>query len=100
MINASWCLSVACGVLCSFEASGAHLNPTVTLCEVIDGMPKGKALGYVIFQCLGAFFGAAVTMCIFTVWPGQYELYGTGIYHTGASKGTPFGSAFLTEVVA
>lgn len=100
-INLGWALSVGAGVLVSFDASGAHLNPAVTLTSMIhDDFGVGKGLAYMLFQCIGALLGAVLTGFLFTGFGDQLETYGSAFYHTGPSPGTPFWNAFFVEVVA
>ncbi len=66
VISAGWSLAVFIGALCSVKASGAHLNPAVTIGLVLAGkFAVGKALGYVIAQILGAMVGAVVIYCFY-----------------------------------
>lgn len=69
MVNFGWGLAVFAGVIVSY-ASGAHLNPAVTLglvangaTEFGSGVPVGpvSVLTYIGAQMLGAFLGA--TLC-------------------------------------
>jgi len=106
-INHGWALSVGAGVLVSFDASGAHLNPAVTLSAMIhDDFGIGKGLAFMLFQAIGALLGALLTGLLFTGFTlkdgtgSQLEEYGSAFYHTGASRGTPFVNAFLVELVA
>ena len=46
--------------------SGCHINPAVSLGVLLTGgMSTGEFIGYVISQCVGAFFGSAVLALIF-----------------------------------
>eukprot|EP00425_Heterocapsa_triquetra_P042277 CAMPEP_0195091708 /NCGR_PEP_ID=MMETSP0448-20130528/34734_1 /TAXON_ID=66468 /ORGANISM="Heterocapsa triquestra, Strain CCMP 448" /LENGTH=50 /DNA_ID=CAMNT_0040125553 /DNA_START=75 /DNA_END=224 /DNA_ORIENTATION=- len=48
-----WGLGVTFGVLAAFESSGAHLNPAVTLSNVIfSNMSPTRGLVYVVGQFL------------------------------------------------
>ena len=61
-INAAWAFAVAMGILVSFDISGAHLNPAVTLHAVVFGaFPKAKAGAFVAAQLVGAFCGSLAT---------------------------------------
>ncbi len=41
--------------------SGCHINPAITLGVFLSGRMNGKdALGYIVFQCIGAFIGSAL----------------------------------------
>jgi len=102
-INLGWAVSVAMGVLVSFDASGAHLNPAVTFSAMVhDSFGVTKGFLFMIFQVLGAFFGALLAMIMFTALSD--EEYGleanNGFYHTGPSANTSMANAFLVEIVA
>ena len=57
-INVGWALAVFVGVLCSSEASGAHLNPAVSVGLSVAGEFSWSDVGpYVAAQMFGAFFG-------------------------------------------
>jgi glycerol uptake facilitator protein len=61
VISAGWSVAVFIGALCSVKASGAHLNPAVTIGLLLAGkFAAGKVLGYVVAQMLGAMVGAVV----------------------------------------
>ena len=60
VITAGWGIAVFVGALCSAKASGAHLNPAVTLGLAAAGKFEGNAVGYIIAQILGAMAGAAL----------------------------------------
>ena len=65
-INTGWALAVFVGVLCSAEASGAHLNPAVTVGLAVAGEFGWSDVGnYVIAQMAGAFFGAGLVYCFY-----------------------------------
>ena len=58
-ISVGWALAVYVGVICSNEASGAHLNPAVSIGLAAAGeFAWGGVLPYVTAQMLGAFVGA------------------------------------------
>ena len=61
VITAGWGIAVFVGALCSAKASGAHLNPALTLGLVAAGkFEVGKLIGYVVAQMLGAMLGATL----------------------------------------
>lgn len=97
--NLGWAVSVALGVLVSFDASGAHLNPAVTLSAMIhDGFNVGKGLRFIAMHFIGAFLAASLSCMIFTGFH-DHDKYATNFYHTGPSPGTDIGQAFLVEIV-
>ncbi len=60
VITAGWGVAVFVGALCSAKASGAHLNPAVTLGLAAAGKFEGNAIGYIVAQMLGAMAGASL----------------------------------------
>ncbi len=61
IITAGWGIAVFVGALCSAKASGAHLNPAVTIGLVAAGkFELSKAIGYIVAQMLGAMVGGAL----------------------------------------
>ncbi len=61
VITAGWALGVFVGVFAAQAASGAHLNPAVTLAMAQAGkFPWASVPGYVLAQLLGAFAGGVL----------------------------------------
>ncbi len=61
VISAGWGIAVFIGALCSAKASGAHLNPAVTMGLVAAGkFELSKAIGYIVAQMLGAMAGGTL----------------------------------------
>ncbi len=61
VISAGWAIAVFVGALCSAKASGAHLNPAVTIGLVAAGkFELSKAIGYIVAQMLGAMAGGTL----------------------------------------
>jgi glycerol uptake facilitator protein len=61
VISAGWGVAVFVGALCAAKASGAHLNPAVTIGLAMAGkFAAGSVVEYVIAQMLGAMAGAAI----------------------------------------
>jgi glycerol uptake facilitator protein len=61
VISIGWGVAVFVGALCSVKASGAHLNPAVTVGLVLAGkFGASKVFGYIVAQMLGAMLGAVV----------------------------------------
>ncbi len=61
VIALGWAMGVFTGVLCAKDASGAHLNPAVSIALAIAGTFAWKLVpGYILAQMLGAFAGAAL----------------------------------------
>ncbi|MGE3309477.1 MAG: MIP/aquaporin family protein [Limisphaerales bacterium] len=60
VIAAGWGMAVFVGAFCSARASGAHLNPAVTLAMTMTGnLEAAKLPGYMLAQLLGGITGAA-----------------------------------------
>ncbi len=61
VIATGWALAVFIGVFSSQAASGAHLNPAVTLAMALAGkFPVANVAGYVCAQLLGGITGGAL----------------------------------------
>lgn len=58
VITFGWAMAVFVAVSCVAVASGAHLNPAVTLGLYSTGKFTGPVAGYIVAQMLGAFVGA------------------------------------------
>jgi glycerol uptake facilitator protein len=60
-ITTGWALAVVMGVYLAGQASGAHLNPAVTIALAATGQFKWEFVGtYILAQMLGAILGAAI----------------------------------------
>lgn len=61
VITAGWGLAVFVAVACVGEASGAHINPAVTLGLALAGeFDWALVPGYIAAQCAGGFIGAVL----------------------------------------
>ncbi len=58
VITFGWAMAVFAAVSCVAAASGAHLNPAVTVGLYSAGKFSGPVANYIIAQMLGAFVGA------------------------------------------
>uniref|UniRef100_A0A183CKS1 Aquaporin-9 n=1 Tax=Globodera pallida TaxID=36090 RepID=A0A183CKS1_GLOPA len=57
----AWGLGLAFGIYTSAQISGGHLNPAISLAELINGsISPGRFVSYFPAQLLGAFVGSAV----------------------------------------
>jgi glycerol uptake facilitator protein len=66
VISAGWALAVFVGVFCSQAASGAHLNPAVTLGMAQAGkFPWASVPGYMLAQMLGGIVGGALVFLFY-----------------------------------
>lgn len=68
-VAAVWGLGVSLAILSTADASGAHLNPAVTLAFLLvrpsaHGMTPTKALLYTVAQLLGGVAGGAVNLAV------------------------------------
>jgi glycerol uptake facilitator protein len=61
VITAGWALALALAVYAVGTISGAHLNPAITIGQlVVGGIEAGDAALYIVGQFIGAFLGAIV----------------------------------------
>jgi glycerol uptake facilitator protein len=66
VIALGWAVGVFVGVFISADASGAHLNPAVSIGLAVAGkFPWEDVPGFVLAQFLGAFIGSAITYLIY-----------------------------------
>jgi glycerol uptake facilitator protein len=66
VISFGWGMAVFVAVWCVAEASGAHLNPAVTLGLLVAGQfPWADVPGYMAAQFAGAFAGAALVLVFY-----------------------------------
>ena len=76
--------------------SGGHLNPAVTFAAWVTKKIEGKnALGYIVFQCLGAIFAASLLKL--AVPSDVLQAVGMGIPALGQEENSLMG--FVTEFV-
>jgi len=61
VITLGWAMAVFAGVLCAKDASGAHLNPAVSIALALAGkFAWGAVPGYIAAQMTGGFLGATM----------------------------------------
>ncbi len=100
-ISLAWGIAVFTGVFISADASGAHLNPAVTLGLAAAGKFSWSLVpGYMLAQLLGAMLG---TTLVWLTYKKQYDatedqgaLLGT--FATGPAIRSPLWN-FITEVI-
>jgi aquaporin Z len=83
--------------------SGCHINPAITLAMLVAGKIKGReATFYIVSQCIGAMFGAAILLLIAKGNTG-FSLAVNGLGQNGYGANSPEGysllAAFVAEVV-
>ncbi len=62
-----WAIGVSLGIYASASMSGAHLNPAITIVGVVyDRFPIVKAIGYIVFQVLGAMAASLLLYSMFS----------------------------------
>ncbi len=102
LINFGWGLAVFAGVTVSY-ASGAHLNPAVTIGLLAAGkftQGIGVALLYMLAQLLGAMIGAFLVWLAFKKHFDEEENAGVilGVFSTGPEIRT-YAWNFITEAI-
>ncbi|WP_345479928.1 MIP/aquaporin family protein [Amnibacterium soli] len=102
LITVGWGLAVFAGVSVSY-ASGAHLNPAVTVGLLVAGkftQGIGVALLYIIAQLLGAMIGAFLVWLTFKKHFDEETESGTilGVFSTGPEIRS-YGWNLVTEIV-
>jgi len=113
-VTIGWALAVIVAVYVSNGASGAHLNPAVTIALALKrGFPAKKIVPYILAQVVGAFLGALVVyLCyrdglqaagmpnVWTSGPGSVfgQTYWNGGAHDALGNYTLITSC-ITEVV-
>lgn len=73
-----WGFGVALAIYTTAEASGAHLNPAITLAFLLvrpkaHGMTKLKAFLYIIAQLSGAILGASINLGVYSSTIASFE---------------------------
>ncbi len=102
-ISFAFGLSVLVMVYTIGGISGCHINPAISLSMFASGKMKVKdTAAYVVFQCVGAVFAAALLYAIAVGNPG-YSLAANGLGQNGYGTSSPGGfsmvSGFMAEVV-
>jgi aquaporin Z len=98
-----WALAVGDG-LCHRPISGCHVNPAVTVGLLLSKKMDAKyAVGYFIFQVIGAIVAAGVLLLIAKGLPAGYDpavgWFAANGYDEHSPTGYSLGAAFLVEVV-
>jgi MIP family channel proteins len=85
-INIAWGLAVIMAIYVSAGASGAHLNPAVTLALAWHrGFPWSRVLPYWAAQLAGAFAGAAIT---FVTYRQAFDHFDGGVRQVAGAQAT------------
>jgi glycerol uptake facilitator protein len=101
VVTAGWAFAVTVGVYTANAASGAHLNPAVTVAlAAIGKFPWANVPSYVAAQCLGAMAGAVlVWLAYLPHWKVTADPAAKlGIFCTGPAIRDPKAN-FLTEFI-
>ena len=102
VIALGWGMAVFVAVLCTAAASGAHLNPSVTVALALtDKFPWADVPGYVAMQMLGGMTGAFL---VWVVYYKHFEVTDDGdtklaVFCTGPAIRGTFGS-LASEIIA
>lgn len=79
-----WGLGLSAAIFVTAGASGAHLNPAITLAfALVRDFPKSRVMGYFCAQFLGAFAAAALVYLLFGGAIQQFEI------QNGIERGNP-----------
>ena len=98
-VNTAWGLGVALGIMASFDLSGAHLNPAVTLHAVVfGGFPMRKAVHFVMAQCIGSALAALAVAIDYVLFRGSGSL--SNFFCTAPLEGVTWANAFFDEAFA
>jgi glycerol uptake facilitator protein len=101
VITAGWGLGVALAVYSVNAASGAHLNPAVTIAlAAIGKFPWASVPGYLLAQMIGAFLGAVVVWLAYLPHWAVTEDKGVklAVFCTGPAIRRPLAN-LLTEII-
>jgi glycerol uptake facilitator protein len=102
VIALGWGMAVFVAVLCTAAASGAHLNPSISVALAVAGkFPWADVPGYVAMQMLGGMMGAFL---VWVVYQKHFEATPDGdtklaVFCTGPAIRGTFGS-LASEVIA
>jgi glycerol uptake facilitator len=101
VISFGWAIAVFTGVFCSAAASGAHLNPAVTLGFAILGkFPWDQVPVYIAGQMLGAMTGSLLAwLCYYSHFSQTEDANGKlAVFCTGPAIRN-YKANFITEVI-
>jgi aquaporin-9 len=104
-INLGFGLGVTAAILVVGKASGAHLNPAVSLAMFLTGrMSFLRFIVYTIGQVLGAFLGALLVFVVYldglkAYKPDMYSLDTAGIFATYPNPNVGIFGCFLDQCV-
>ncbi len=102
VIAFGWAIAVFVGVYISADASGAHLNPAVTIALAVAGKFEwDKVPGYLLAQFIGACIGSGLTWLAYKDHFNKTTNQGAilAVFSTGPAIRNSF-SNLLTETVA
>jgi glycerol uptake facilitator protein len=102
VIAFGWCIGVFVGVYLAADASGAHLNPVVTIGLAVAGkFSWGLVMTYILAQFLGAALGAFLVWLAYKDHFDQTQDAGLilAVFSTGPAIRKPVNN-FMTECIA
>ncbi|MFZ9240367.1 MAG: MIP/aquaporin family protein [Chitinophagaceae bacterium] len=102
VVGFAWAIAVFVGVFISADASGAHLNPAVTIGLAVAGKFEWSLVpGYILAQFLGAFAGAILTWLTYKDHFDASKDPATilGVFSTGPAIRNP-AQNLITETIA
>ena len=93
-------LSVVAMAYCIGRVSGCHINPAITVGMYLDKrMDARDAVGYIVFQFIGAIIGAAVLWFVLSQTGAGVTGLGTNGYGEAVDSGITLAGALVVEVV-
>ncbi len=101
VISAGWGIAVYIGAFCANAASGAHLNPAVSIAMLVGGkLSFGSMIAYIIAQFAGAMLGAWI---VYLFYREHFHVTEDGNAKLGCFCTSPairnFRQAFICEAV-
>ncbi len=102
VITTGWCFAVLIAIAISGRVSGAHLNPAVTIANIVNGsISVAMGVSYIVAQMIGAIIGATLVWICYKDHFEATDDQGTilACFSTGAAiRNVPLN--FLCEVIA
>jgi glycerol uptake facilitator protein len=102
MVVTGWAFGIALAVFLFARASGAHLNPVISLALAMFGLfPWEHVIPYTIAQCLGCATGAVIVYLLYVPYfrESQDTIANRGVFCTFPGIRSKFWS-FMAEMIA